>query len=190
MASYEVTSSDVTHQGALSTVRLDDVAMPDGSVAQREVVEHPSAVAVVPVEPDGRVVLIRHYRHAVAATLVEIPAGKLDVDGEAPEAAARRELLEEVALDADVFEQLTCFYNSSGWTDEMTTVYLARDARLGAAPDDFVADGEEADLEIVRLPLAEAVAQVHSGQINDAKTVIGLLLAARRLADDAGAPTP
>jgi 8-oxo-dGTP pyrophosphatase MutT (NUDIX family) len=190
MSSYEVQSSRVTHQGVLSTVRLDDVAMPDGSVAQREVVEHLSAVAVVPVEPDGRVVLIRHYRHAVGTTLVEIPAGKLDVDGEAPEAAARRELLEEVGLDADTFEQLTCFYNSSGWTDETTTIYLAGDARPGATPEGFVADGEEADLEIVRVPLADAVAMVHRGEINDAKTVIGLLLADRQLANDAAPPTP
>ena len=190
MATYEVKSSQVTHEGVLSTVRMDDVEMPDGSVAQREVVEHPSAVAVVAIEPDGRVVLIHHYRHAVATTLIEIPAGKLDVDGESNEAAARRELLEEVGMDADVFEQLTCFYNSSGWTDEMTTVYLARDARPGDAPEGFVADGEEADLEVLRLPLAEALAKVHSGEINDAKTVIGLLLAARQLANDAGASTP
>src|SRR5688500_1968185 len=124
MGTYEVKSSTVTHEGALSTVRVDAVVMPDGEVAEREIVEHASAVAVVPVELDGSVVLIRHYRHAVAETPLEIPAGKLDVDGESHEAAARRELLEEVGLEAGGMEQLTCFYNSSGWTDEMTTVYL------------------------------------------------------------------
>ncbi|MPZ72503.1 MAG: NUDIX domain-containing protein [Nitriliruptorales bacterium] len=190
MGTYDVTSSTVTHQGTLSRVRVDQVVMSDGAVAEREIVEHPSAVAVVPVQPDGRVVLIRHYRHAVSETIVEIPAGKLDVHGESPDAAARRELLEEVGLEAAALEQLACFYNSSGWTDEMTTVYLARDVRPGSPPSDFVADGEEADIEILRLPLADAVARVVSGSINDAKTVIGLLLADRQMANDGGAATP
>jgi ADP-ribose pyrophosphatase len=190
MGKYEVRSSVVTHRGTLSNVRIDHVEMPDGEIADREIVEHADAVAVVPLQPDGQVVLIRHYRHAVTDTLLEIPAGKLDVDGEEPEAAARRELAEEVGLEADEFVQLTCFYNSSGWTDEKTTVYLARDTRSADAPEGYVADGEEADLEVVVLPLAEAVAKVDSGEINDAKTVVGLLLAARQLANDAGAATP
>ena len=190
MGKYEVKSSTVTHNGDLSNVRVDKVVMPDGEVAEREIVEHADAVAVVPMEADGQVVLIRHYRHAITETIVEIPAGKLDVDGEAPEAAARRELLEEVGLEADDMVELTCFYNSSGWTDEKTTVYLARNVQPGQAPDDFVADGEEADLEIIRVPLDEAVAQVVSGEINDAKTVIGLLLATRQMANDAGASGP
>lgn len=190
MAKYEVVSSTVTHHGNLSNVRVDRVTMPDGEVAEREIVEHDSAVAVVPIDTDGRVVLIRHYRHAITDTILEIPAGKLDVDGEAPEDAARRELLEEVGLAAGELQELMGFYNSSGWTDEMTTVYLARNVRPGDTPAGFVADGEEADLEVVRMSIAEAVALVDSGEINDAKTVIGLLLAARQMANDGTAAGP
>src|SRR5688500_13057359 len=157
MAKYEDKSSTVTHRGDLSNVRVDRGEMPDGEVAEREIVEHASAVAVVPIDPDGHVVLIRHYRHAITETIGEVPAGKLDVDGEAPEEAARRELLEEVGLTAGEMAQLTSFYNSSGWTDEMTTVYLARDVLPGTTPEGFVADGEEADLEVLRMPLADAV---------------------------------
>lgn len=185
MGDYEVRSSTVTHRGKLSTMRVDDVAMPDGSVAQRETVEHANAVAVVALEADGRVVLIRHYRHAVRARLLEIPAGKLDVDGEAPIDAARRELLEEVGMAAGELVELISYYNSSGWSDEATTVYLARGVVAGAAPDGFTAEHEEADLEILRVPLEDAVALIDDGRITDGKTVIGLLLAHRHMANDA-----
>ena len=184
MAAFDVVSSEVTHKGALSTLRVDEVEMPDGSIAQREIVEHDSAVAVVALEPDGRVVLIRHYRHAVGERVLEIPAGKLDVDGEAPADAAKRELTEEVGLQADSLTQLTHFHNSAGWSEEATTVYLAVDVRPGEAPEGFVAEHEEADIEVVRMPLGEALALVDTGEITDAKTVIGLLLADRHLAND------
>jgi 8-oxo-dGDP phosphatase len=190
VATFEVRSSDVAHRGVLSTVRVDEVVMPDGEVGEREVVEHADAVAVVPIDERGQVVLIRHYRHAVGRYLLEIPAGKLDVDGESALDAARRELLEEVGLVAGDLQELTCFYNSSGWTDEMTTVYLAPAAVAGDRPEGFVADGEEADLQELRMPLPDAVRAVMTGEINDAKTVIGLLLAARHLANDATARTP
>lgn len=184
MAAFDVVSSEVTHRGALSTLRVDEVEMPDGSVAKREIVEHDSAVAVVAVEPDGRVVLIRHYRHAVGERMLEIPAGKLDVEGESPAEAAKRELTEEVGLQADELIQLTHFYNSAGWSEEATTVYLAVDVRPGAAPEGFTAEHEEADIEIVRVPIDEALRAIDRGEITDAKTVIGLLLADRHLAND------
>ncbi|HVM19182.1 MAG TPA: NUDIX hydrolase [Egibacteraceae bacterium] len=189
MTGYEVRSSRVTHDGVLSTVRVDQVVMPDGDVAEREVVEHANAVAVVPVEADGQVVLISHYRHAVGRRLLEIPAGKLDVDGESALEAARRELTEEVGLVAGEMRPLLHFYNSSGWTDEATTVYLAGRLAQGKADSGFTAEAEEADLQVVRMPLTEALSAVDDGTICDAKTVIGLLLAARHLANDDPAPT-
>jgi ADP-ribose pyrophosphatase len=184
MAEFEVKTSQRTHEGALSNVRVDAVEMPDGSVAEREVVEHDNAVAVVAMEPDGNVILIRHYRHPVRTRVLEIPAGKLDVDGEAPPDAARRELAEEVGLEADDLVELLHFHNSAGWSEEATTVYLAVDVRPCGVPEGFTAEHEEADLQIVRMGLDEALELVDSGEINDAKTVIGLLLADRHLAND------
>jgi ADP-ribose pyrophosphatase len=185
MGEYAVRSSHVTHRGKLSTMRIDAVAMPDGSVADRETVEHDNAVAVVAIVPDGSVVLVRQYRHAVVQRMIEIPAGKLDVDGEAPIDAARRELLEEVGMQADEMVELIHYFNSSGWTDEATTVYLAPDVRPGTAPDSFTAEHEEADLDVVQVPLDQAVRWIDDGEITDGKTVIGLLLAHRHMANDA-----
>lgn len=184
MGEYEVRSSNVTHRGRLSTIRVDALAMPDGSVADRETVEHANAVAVVAMEPDGRVVLIRQYRHAVGQRLLEIPAGKLDVDGEAPVQTARRELLEEVGMCAGDLVELIHYYNSSGWTDEATTIYLAADVTPGAAPAEFTAHHEEADLEVLRVPFDDALRWIDEGAITDSKTVIGLLLAHRRMTGD------
>jgi len=179
--SYEVESSKVTHNGVMATIRVDRLRTPDGDIAEREVVEHSSAVAIIAIDDDGQVVLVRQYRHAVGDRVLELPAGKLDVEGELHEAAARRELLEEVGLVADSFEELARFYNSAGWTDEQTTVYLARGLRDGTVPGDFVPKAEEADMDVVRMPLAQAVALAEDGELSDAKTLIGLLMAGSRL---------
>ena len=182
MSGYEVRSTNVTHEGILSTMRVDEVAMPDGGTAEREVVEHDNAVAVVAIVGDRQIALLRHYRHAVRERQLEIPAGKLDVEGEAPIDAARRELLEEVGLEAETLEPLIHFYNSAGWSDEATTIYITDDARPGTAGEDFTAEHEESDLEVVHMALDDALARIDSGEIRDAKTIIGILLAARRFA--------
>lgn len=181
MSDYAVEDSRVAFAGQLSTIRVDRLRMPDGGVAEREIVEHSNAVAVVPVDGDGNVVLLRQYRHALGEHQVEIPAGKLDVEGEAPEGAARRELIEEVGLDAGEFTQLVHFANSAGWTTEHTTVYLATGLTAADVPDGFVSEAEEADMEVLRMPLADAIAQAERGEIADSKTLIGLLLARRAL---------
>lgn len=179
---YEVVDSRVVHDG-WSRVRVDRVRMPDGAEVDREVVEHRSAVAVLPLYDDGTVVLLRQYRHPIGTYLLEVPAGVLDHDGagqtEQPEVAARRELAEEVGLHAAELLPLTTFLNSAGWCDERTHVYLARGLSDTARPDGFVLEHEESDMEIVRLPLDEAVQAVHAGEITDAKTIIGVMLAAR-----------
>lgn len=180
MSWYEVESSTLTHDGELSRVRVDRVRMPGGDTASREVVEHPSAVAVVAVDDDGSVVLLRQYRHAVGTYLLEVPAGKLDVGEESPEDTARRELAEEVGLEADRLVELVKFHNSAGWTDESTRIYLATGLRAGQTPDGFTPEAEEADMEVVRLPLSEAAAMAVRGELTDAKTVIGLLIARER----------
>lgn len=175
---FETLDSRVVHDG-WSRVRVDRVRMPDGEEAEREVVEHMSAVAVVPVFADGTVGLLRQYRHAVGQYLLEIPAGVLDVDGEAESDAAQRELAEEMGLRAGRLDHLVTFENSAGWSDERTAVFLGRDLAEADAPEGFEALHEEADMEVVRLPLDAAVEGVVRGEITDAKTVIGLLLAVR-----------
>lgn len=175
---YETLGSETVYDG-FSTVRRDRVRMPDGSVAEREVVEHRDAVAVVPVMEDGTVLLLRQYRHPVGRYVIEVPAGMMDVDGEEPAATGHRELIEEVGYRAEVLTHLITFENSAGWSTERTHVYLA----TGLTPDassDFAPEAEEADMEIVRLPLDDAVASARAGEITDAKTALGLLLAASR----------
>ncbi len=181
---YEALDSRTVFQGDLSRIRMDTLRLPDGSTVEREIVEHPSAVAIVPVDEDRRVTLLRHYRHAAGETVLEVPAGKLDDDREQPHETAQRELAEEVGLAAETLAPLVTFHNSAGWTDEQTTVYLATGLRSVAAPEDFVPEGEEAHMDVLRMPLAEAVDLARTGAISDAKTLIGLLLAADRL--DAG----
>ena len=178
MGWFETLDSRVVHDG-WSTVRVDTIRMPDGDQADREVVEHVAAVAVVPVFDDGTVVLVRQYRHAVGQYLLEIPAGILDVEGEPEADAARRELAEEVGLQADRLDHLVTVENSAGWSTERTSVYLGRGLSETARPEGFELEHEEADMELVRLPLTEAVDAVTRGEITDAKTVIGLLLALR-----------
>jgi ADP-ribose pyrophosphatase len=162
-------------------VRIDRLRTPDGEEVDREVVIRDDAVAVVPVTPDGRVLLLHQYRQPVGRPLIEIPAGLLDVAGEEPADAAQRELIEELGMRAGTLTKLTTFWNSAGWSTERTTVYLGRELQPVPPPDDFTPKAEEAHLEVVSLAVEDAVAAVHDGEITDAKTVIGLLLAQRRL---------
>lgn len=156
---------------------------PGGARHLREVVRHPGAVVVVPVKPgpDGApvVVLVRQYRASVGEELLELPAGKRDVDGEAPEQTASRELAEEVGMSAGRLELLARFYNSPGFCDELSWLYLARELReVPASPQ----GPEEAHMQLVELPMADAEQLIASGVVKDAKTMVGLLLASRRLA--------
>ncbi len=177
---FETVSTTHPYAGGFFSVRADEVSMPDGGTATREVVEHTGAVAVVPLMDDGTVVLLRQYRHALGTYVVEIPAGKLDVDGEDVEAAANRELIEEIGHVAGKLELLGTFHNSVGWTDEVTHLYLGTQLEGADRPAGFTASGEEADMELLRWPLDVALAAVRDGTITDAKTIIGLLRAEGR----------
>jgi 8-oxo-dGTP pyrophosphatase MutT (NUDIX family) len=177
---FETVASRIAHAGHI-TVRIDTVATPDGATVEREVATPPDAVAVVALL-DGDVVLVRQHRQPVGATLLELPAGVLDVKGEDVLAAAARELAEEVGLVASTMTALTTTWSSPGWSTERVTIVLATDVRPGPPPPGFVPYAEEAAMEIVRLPLAAAVAAAQDGTITDAKTIIGLLLAATRAA--------
>lgn len=183
---YEVTGTELVYDGRISRIRLDEVTMPGGGRASREVAEHLDAVAAVPVDDSGHVVLVRQYRHPVGRYLLEIPAGLLDVDGEDPADAARRELVEETGLDAADWTPLGTFWNSAGWSDERTTVYLASRLSPAPLPPGFTPEHEESDMEVVRLPFADAVSMAAAGDITDAKTLVGLLLADHRIPSPSG----
>ncbi len=145
---------------------------PDGRSMERDVIRHPGAVAVVPVLGDD-VVLIRQHRTAVRRFMLEIPAGKLDIRGEDPAEAARRECVEEVGLQPVKLEPLCEFFTAPGFTDERITLFLAEEP----VPVESSPIGAEEEVsEIVRLPIARAVEMIWEGEIVDAKTQIGLLM--------------
>lgn len=167
----QLIDSKPVYAGKIVKVRQDRVRLPDGREATRDVVEHPGAVAVVPVLPDGRIVLVRQYRHPVGKILLEIPAGKLD-PGEAPEACARRELEEETGFQAGKLTKLAAFYSGPGFTDEL--LYLYRAEELAAAEQKL--DTDEF-IEVEYFAPERLKAMIRSQEIDDAKTLVGLLLA-------------
>ena len=181
---YEVRSREVRYRGRIFDVVTEEVSMPGGGTAVRDHVRHVGAVAVVALDDAGQVVLIRQYRQPVGRRLWELPAGLTDVTGEDPAVAAVRELAEEVDLTAGRLDVLVDLHSSPGFTNELVRVFLARD--LGDVPSAQRHDrrDEEADLQIVRIDLDEAVGMVLAGEITNASCVAGLLAAAR--ARDAG----
>lgn len=150
---------------------------PDGDVFERDVVRHPGAVAVVPLHDDGTVTLVRQFRAALDDELLELPAGLRDVPGEPEIETAARELAEEVGLAAAHLELLVTFHNSPGFCDEVVFVFLG----TGLTEATHAPQGiEEHAMTIERMPLAHALSMVRDGRITDAKTIIGLTLAAGR----------
>ncbi|WP_066172430.1 NUDIX domain-containing protein [Gordonia hydrophobica] len=169
-------SSRTEYEGAILALRVDDVEMPGGRLAKREVVEHHGAVAIVARDDDGRIAMIRQYRHPIGRRLLELPAGLLDGGpDEDPLAAAQRELAEEADLAADRWRVLVDLVVSPGFTDEALRVYLA-DGLQQLPPADR--EDEEADLVLEWVPLAEAVRHVLSGEIVNATAAAGVLAAA------------
>ena len=178
--SFEHLGDQSVYRGYLWEVVVGSFRDPAGETFTRDIVRSPGAVAVVPLirEPDGShsVVLLRQYRAAFAREIVEVPAGMRDVDGEDPEQTARRELIEETGYDAGSLRLLHRFYPSTGMTDSVLHVYLATDLRHVGRQ---MHGPEEAHMEVFTVPLADAVAMVVAGEIADAKSTIGLLLADR-----------
>ena len=150
---------------------------PDGKTFERDIIHHPGAVAAVPIDGDD-IILVRQYRAALDAMMLEIPAGLRDVDGEPTDETAQRELIEEVGLRAGNLELLTTIHNTVGYCDESITIYLATD--LTAVERELTDSPEEQAMEIVRMPLEQAAAMIRSGELTDAKTIIGVLSALQR----------
>ena len=175
-AAWPVVSSSEQFRGRLVTVRADKVRMPGSNVAEREVVLHPGAVAILALDDAGQVLLIRQYRHPVSRLLWEIPAGLRDVAGESPWNAARRELLEEAGYRARDWRVLADYYSSPGFTTERLRIFLARELEfVPPGQPDFVAQDEEAQLVPAWLPLDEAVRKVLAGDLHNGATALGIL---------------
>lgn len=164
-----------TYKGIIVDVQTDMAELPNGHITMREVVRHPGGVCVAAVAQDKTVTLVRQYRYPFECHLLELPAGKLE-PGEEPLPAARRELSEETGLEAETWELLGTMYSSPGISSERIYIYLATGLRQGQAhpdPNEFV--------DVIRMPLDELTERVAMGKIHDAKTMLGAMLAERRL---------
>ena len=177
-----VIDSRIVHRGRYLEVRLETTERADGSRHERDVVRHPGAVAIVALDEADRLLLVRQWRQPAGRSLLEIPAGTLDRDPvtgaiEDPDLASRRELEEETGYRADRWEKLGAFWTAPGFASELMHLYLAT-GLVAAGHGRLTPDADEA-LELVRLPLANALAAVDRGDVHDAKTLIGILVVGR-----------
>ncbi|MEU6981213.1 MULTISPECIES: NUDIX hydrolase [unclassified Streptomyces] len=180
---WRVVATTTPFKGAKTSVRTDDVVMPDGSVARRDYQVHPGSVAVVALDEQDRVLLIKQYRHPVRGKLWEVPAGLLDVVGENPLHAAQRELYEEAHVKAEEWRVLADVYPSPGGSDEAVRIFLAR-GLSEAEGERYEVSDEEADMELARVPLAELVRGALAGELHNTCLVVGLLALAAALNGD------
>jgi 8-oxo-dGDP phosphatase len=175
---WPVTQSAELARGRLLQFRRDTVTMPDGTHADRELIEHPGAVAIAALDEADRVLLIRQYRHPAGALLWEIPAGLRDVTGEPLLATAQRELLEETGYRAEQWRVLTDSLTSPGSSTERVRVFLARGlSEVPAAERDYVPEYEEASLQVAWLPLGDAVRGFLTGDLHNGVAAVGILSA-------------
>jgi ADP-ribose pyrophosphatase len=167
------------YRGSVVSLRVDKVRLPEGLETIREVVEHSDAVAVVPIDTNGNIVMVRQYRKAVEQKLLEVPAGGVE-EGEFPEEAARRELREETGYTAGSIEPLVRFYTSPGFCTELMHVFLARKLSLGETkpdPDEII--------QVVSISMEDILGMVRRGDIKDSKSIASILLAQHFLGDTA-----
>ncbi len=162
-----MTSKNI-YNGRVITLNIDTVTLPNGLTVDLEMVRHPGAAAIVPLKEDGTVILIKQFRHAAGGFIYEIPAGKLH-PGEDPRDCALRELEEEIGYRAGTLELISSIFTAPGFTDEVIHVYKATGMTQGRQQLD-----RDEVLEIVELPLADALAMIRAGTIRDAKTMVGL----------------
>ena len=169
MKDYRTLSSRYVYNGHNIRLRVDDVLLPSGKETVREVVEHNGAVAIVAVDEEKNVLLVRQFRHAAGKELLEIPAGGID-PGETPEETARREMQEEAGYAPGHLEFLGGFYSAPGYASEYLHLFLATELM----PARLIAEDTE-EIKLVRMPLKEVIELIHKGAIEDAKSIAGLL---------------
>lgn len=169
-------SGETIYEGRIITLRVEEVELPDGNKATRELVKHPGAVAIIPITADGKLVLVEQYRKALDRTIVEIPAGKME-KGEVPEVTAIRELEEETGYGAGKFTYIQSFATSPGFADEIIHLYLAEELY----EIENVAQGDEDEfIDLLEVTIEEAEEMISSGQIFDAKTAFAVIFAKYR----------
>jgi ADP-ribose pyrophosphatase len=169
--SERLIGSDLIHDGKVVHLYVDTVQLPNGSLTRRETVRHSGAVAIVPLDRDGKVILVRQYRHATGRALLEIPAGTLD-KGEDPDQCAIRELQEETGYKPGKLHKIGGIFVAPGYSTEFIHLYLATDltaSRLAMDEDEFI--------EVQHVPLPDVLNRIQSGEIPDAKTICALFLA-------------
>ncbi len=171
----ELIQSEYVYRGRVLNLRLDTVRVKNGAVTLREIAEHHGAVAMIPLHDDGSVTLVKQWRAATGRVMLEIPAGTLEAN-EMPEAGAPRELAEETGLTAGRLDFLIRFFPSPGVLTEEMFLYIARDLTQGAQ-----ALESDEDIELVTLSLDDAIARIATGEIADAKTIVGLLLTREKI---------
>jgi ADP-ribose diphosphatase len=174
MSDATILGSRRVHDGRVIRLDLEKVRLPNGNEVTLEIVRHPGAAAVVPVDDEGQAILVRQYRHATGSWVLEVPAGKLDKPGESPEECARREVEEETGYRAGRMQPLGWIWTTPGFSDEK--IWLFRASELERAEASLQADEV---LTVVRLPLEDAVRRALEGEIQDAKSVCALVRAAR-----------
>ena len=167
-------AQDIRFQGHIINLRVDDVVLPNGNAATREVVEHPGGVCVAALTEERELLFVRQFRYPYGEVLLELPAGKLDRGGEDPLEAGKRELREETGAVAGQYRSLGKLYPSPGYCDEIIHLYLATDLTFGDSEPD-----EDEFLECERIPLDRAVAMVLNNEIADAKTQVLILKVAQ-----------
>ncbi len=173
---FRALDEDLIYNGWIIKVAKGRFEAPDGSIFERDVVHHPGAVAVVPIDGDD-IILVRQYRSAIDSLMWEIPAGLRDIDGEPPIDTAQRELIEEIGMRAGSLELISAVHNSVGFCDEQIHIFIGR--QLSEVQRELTDSPEELEMDIVRMPLTEAEAMIGTGEITDAKTVIGIMAARR-----------
>ena len=171
----EKIKSEKIFDGTLLHVRRATVRLPNGNSSVREWVAHPGAAAVLPLFADGSVLLVKQYRYPLGAITLEIPAGKLDAPDEDPLDCAKRELSEETGYSAKSYEKLTTLATTVGFSNEKIHIYMAKDLEAGKQHTDA-----DEFINVVKMPLSEAVALVENGEIIDAKSMVALLMANSR----------
>ena len=174
-SNFELLGSELIYSGRIFTIRRDEVRLPDGKTARLDILKHPGAATMVPVDGEGRVWFVQQYRHAAGKVLLELPAGTLNA-GEAPEVCAAREVREEIGMAAGKLQYLGGFYNAPGYSTEYLHIYLATDLYPDPAPHD-----EDEFLAIEKIPFADALSMAGDGRIQDAKSIAALLMAQKHV---------
>ncbi|MBN1428991.1 MAG: NUDIX hydrolase [Anaerolineae bacterium] len=175
MTQERIIKSQTIFEGKIVNLRVDTVTIGNDRTYEREIIQHGGAVALVPLDENGNVILVRQYRTGAGQELLELPAGGLE-PGEGREECARRELQEEIGFYPEKLEKLGSFWVAASYTTESITIYLAGNLRPSQLPPD-----QDERISVVHMPFAEALQAALTNQIEDSKTLIGLVWAARHL---------